>query len=125
MANPRLMTATSAQPTLGNALPPRRADERDSQKTELQPIGGLRTELLYERYGVRENPFGVTPNPRYLYQSRTHAEASSSLVVGIEWGVGFQALIAPPGMGKTTILFNLLRAIQQCCSHRVSVPVSR
>ena len=98
------MTATSAQPTLGNALPPRRADERSPQKAELQPIGGLRPKLLYERYGILENPFGVTPNPRYLYQSRTHAEARAALIVGIGCGGGFQALILPPGMGKTTIL---------------------
>ena len=50
----------------------------------------------------------MTPNPRYLYQSKTHAEARSSLIIGIECGVGFQALIAPPGMGKTTILFHVL-----------------
>ena len=125
MANPTLLNKSTPQAPLGSAVLPRTADKRVPQQAELQPIGGTRPKLFYERYGILENPFGVTPNPRYLYQSRTHAEASSSLVVGIEWGVGFQALIAPPGMGKTTILFNLLRAIQQCCSHRVSVPVSR
>jgi hypothetical protein len=52
--------------------------------------------------------FGVTPNTRYLYESRTHAEARSSHIAGIECGVGFQALIAPPGMGKTTILLSVL-----------------
>src|SRR6266849_5999098 len=108
MANRRLMNATSAQPPLDNELPLRRTDEPGRQKAELQPIGGLGPKLLHERYGVLENPFGVTPNPRYLYPSRTHAEARSSLIIGIECGVGFQALIAPPGMGKTTILFNVL-----------------
>jgi hypothetical protein len=49
----------------------------------------------------------VTPDPRYLYQSKTHAEARSSLIIGIECGIGFQALIAPPGMGKTTILLRV------------------
>jgi general secretion pathway protein A len=77
------------------------------QERELRPVG-LRPKLLYERYGLLENPFGVTPNPRYLYQSKTHAEARSSLIIGIECGVGFQALIAPPGMGKTTLLFSVL-----------------
>src|SRR5713101_9978295 len=108
MTNHPLMNATSAQSPRNNAPPPRRADDRGAQKEELQPISGLRPKLLYERYGILENPFGVTPNPRYLYQSRTHAEARSSLIIGIECGVGFQALIAPPGMGKTTILFNVL-----------------
>jgi type II secretory pathway predicted ATPase ExeA len=66
-------------------------------------IGELRTHL-FARFGLRENPFGVTPNPKYLYESHTHREAKSSLIIGVECGVGFQALIAPPGMGKTTIL---------------------
>jgi general secretion pathway protein A len=82
-------------------------DERHPQEREMRPVG-LRPQLLYERYGILENPFGVTPNPRYLYQSKTHAEARSSLIIGIECGVGFQALIAPPGMGKTTLLFSVL-----------------
>ena len=98
----------AAQPIPDNALPPTRGDERNPQDTKLQLIGRLRPELLYGQYGIRENPFGVTPNPRYLYESRTHTEARSSLIAGIECGVGFQALIAPPGMGKTTILLSVL-----------------
>ncbi|MGA8309232.1 MAG: AAA family ATPase, partial [Terriglobales bacterium] len=108
MANHPLMNAPSARPLGDNGLPPRSNDASDPHKAQLQPISGLRPKLLYERYGILENPFGVTPNPRYLYQSRTHAEARSSLIIGIECGVGFQALIAPPGMGKTTILFHVL-----------------
>lgn len=76
-------------------------------------VGSLRRHLLYEQFGFRENPFGVTPNPAYLYESRTHSEARASLVIGIECGVGFQALIAPPGMGKTTILFHVLQRFQE------------
>jgi TonB family protein len=98
----------AAQPIPDNALPSTRGDERSLQDAKLQLIGRLRPELLYGQYGIRENPFGVTPNPRYLYESRTHTEARSSLIAGIECGVGFQALIAPPGMGKTTILLSVL-----------------
>lgn len=74
-------------------------------------IGGLRSNL-FARFGLRENPFGVTPNPKYLYESPTHKEAKSSLIIGVECGVGFQALIAPPGMGKTTILSHILQRFQ-------------
>jgi TonB family protein len=113
-----LMNVTHTQPPWDNASPPRRTNERGPQETEPQPIAGSRPKLLYERFGILENPFGVTPNPRYLYQSRTHAEARSSLIIGIQYRVGFQALIAPPGMGKTTILFNLLeqfRNVRTAC----------
>ena len=73
-------------------------------------IGGLGSHL-FARFGLRENPFGVTPNPKYLYEGPTHKEAKSSLIIGVECGVGFQALIAPPGMGKTTILSHILQAV--------------
>jgi general secretion pathway protein A len=59
-------------------------------------------------FGLREQPFGVTPDPRFLYLSAAHREALASLYYGIEASRGFLGLIAQPGMGKTTILFHLL-----------------
>lgn len=82
------------------------ADQRDSEPN-LTPPTTLESSLC-ERYGMRENPFGSTPDPRYLYQTVTHREALSSLHIGLECDVGFQALVAAPGMGKTTLLFHLL-----------------
>lgn len=67
--------------------------------------------MLLDHYGLREQPFGVTPNPRYMYLGEGHREAFASLVYGIESGRGFLALIAPPGMGKTTLLFQLLERL--------------
>src|SRR5713226_6464896 len=55
-----------------------------------------------------EQPFGVTPDPAYLYSSQTHREALASLSSGIMADRGFMALIAEPGMGKTTLLYQLL-----------------
>jgi len=72
------------------------------------PRSDLQAKLLPERYGMRENPFGMTPNPEYFYPTWTHREALSSLITGLECGAGFLSLIAPPGMGKTTLLFQLL-----------------
>src|ERR1035438_5582910 len=64
--------------------------------------------MFLDFYGLREQPFGVTPDPRFLYLSPAHREALASMVYGIEAGRGFIGLIAPPGMGKTTLLFHLL-----------------
>jgi len=64
--------------------------------------------MLLNFFGLREQPFGVAPDPSFLYLSATHREALASLVYGIETGRGFLALIAKPGMGKTTLLFHLL-----------------
>jgi type II secretory pathway predicted ATPase ExeA len=59
-------------------------------------------------YRLREQPFGVTPDPAYLYPSQTHRDALASLSSGLKADRGFMALIAEPGMGKTTLLYQLL-----------------
>jgi general secretion pathway protein A len=64
--------------------------------------------MFLDFFGLREQPFGVTPNPRFLYLSPSHREVLASLLYGIESDLGFSALIAEPGMGKTTLLFDLL-----------------
>ena len=64
--------------------------------------------MFLKYFGLREQPFGVTPDPRFLYLSAAHREALASLYYGIEASRGFLGLIAKPGMGKTTILFHLL-----------------
>jgi TonB family protein len=64
---------------------------------------------MYLKYfGLREEPFGATPDPRFLFLGQSHREALASLLHGIETGRGFMTLIAPPGMGKTTLLSQLL-----------------
>jgi type II secretory pathway predicted ATPase ExeA len=63
---------------------------------------------LFGHFGLRENPFGGTPDPRFLFHSETHREALASLINGIDCEFGFQVLVAQPGMGKTTLLFNFL-----------------
>jgi TonB family protein len=68
--------------------------------------------MYLQFYGLREQPFGVTPDPGYLYMSATHREALASLMYAVEAGVGFSALVAPPGMGKTSLLYALLRQFQ-------------
>ena len=59
-------------------------------------------------YKLQEQPFGVTPDSRYVFMTPSHKEALNSIVYGIESGCGFVALIANPGLGKTTLLFQTL-----------------
>lgn len=49
-------------------------------------------------FDLREQPFGETPDTRFLYLSPTHREALASLYYGIESQRGFLALIAEPGI---------------------------
>ncbi len=68
--------------------------------------------MVLAYYKLREQPFGVTPDPRYLYMGATHREAMASIQYGYKANRGFTALVAPPGMGKTTLLFNLLQELK-------------
>ena len=68
--------------------------------------------MLTEYYKLAVQPFGVTPDPRFLYLSATHGEAMASLLHGIRSARGFIALIAAPGMGKTTLLLSLQHTLK-------------
>ena len=68
--------------------------------------------MFLNYYGLREQPFGVTPDLRYLYFSPGHQEALASLYYGLETGRGFLLLVAKPGMGKTTLLMQLLEQLR-------------
>ena len=68
---------------------------------------------MYESFfGLRESPFNVTPDPRFIYLSRHHQEALSALVYGIESRRGFLAITGEIGAGKTTLCRTLLKDIQ-------------
>ncbi len=68
--------------------------------------------MVARHFNLREQPFGVTPDPRFLLATETHREALAALLFGIESGLGFMTLIASPGMGKTTILFEALARLR-------------
>jgi len=64
---------------------------------------------MYERYyGLRERPFDLTPNPRYLFLSAKHREALSHLHYGICGRKGITVLIGEAGTGKTTLVHTAL-----------------
>ena len=67
---------------------------------------------MYESfYGLRERPFNLTPDPKYLYLSEKHKEAFAHLSYGIKSRGGFVLITGEIGTGKTTISRNLLRQL--------------
>jgi general secretion pathway protein A len=64
-------------------------------------------------FGLREKPFAITPDPRYLYLSERHAEALAHLLYGINESGGFIQLTGEVGTGKTTVVRTLLSRIPQ------------
>lgn len=60
---------------------------------------------MYQRYyGVRELPFELTPNPKYLYLPPKHQEALSTLEYGLFSAKSLTLLVGEAGTGKTTLL---------------------
>ena len=62
-------------------------------------------------FGLREKPFALSPDPRFLYLSEAHREALAHLLYGIEQGEGFIAVTGEVGTGKTTLCRTLLRRL--------------
>lgn len=84
--------------------------------------------MFLEHFRLNVQPFGVTPDPRFLFLGPQHREALATLVYGAESNRGFVALIARPGMGKTSLIFQFLKSLrdkartaflfQTDCNHR-------
>jgi TonB family protein len=84
--------------------------------------------MFFDFFGLREDPFGVTPETRFLYPSSVHEEARASLLHSFQSGRGFVVMVGQPGMGKTTLLMDILHRLKssartallfqtQCNSH--------
>jgi general secretion pathway protein A len=59
-------------------------------------------------FGLKENPFNVNPDPRFLFLTKQIEEALSSLMYGIQTRKGFITLTGEVGTGKTTLINRLL-----------------
>ena len=64
---------------------------------------------MYKKFfGLKQNPFNVNPDPRYLYLTPNTQEALACLTYGIETRKGFILLTGEVGTGKTTLINKLL-----------------
>jgi general secretion pathway protein A len=64
-------------------------------------------------YGLRERPFDLTPNPRFVLLTPRHSEAFSMLQYGVESRKGIVVLTGEAGTGKTTLLRAALANVEQ------------
>jgi general secretion pathway protein A len=67
--------------------------------------------MYAEYFGLKENPFSLAPEPRYLFLSEHHRDALNCLVYGIKEKKGFVLLSGAIGLGKTTVCRSLLNAL--------------
>jgi general secretion pathway protein A len=69
---------------------------------------------MYESFfALKEKPFALTPNTRFLFLSKTHNEVYAHLIYGIESRAGFVEVTGEVGTGKTTILRTLLSHLDE------------
>lgn len=67
--------------------------------------------VYLDYYGLKESPFDITPNPRFLFYSAKHREAFNHLLYGIRERKGFVQLTGEVGAGKTTICRAMLEEL--------------
>jgi len=81
-----------------------------------------------EFYGLRELPFALTPDPRFVYFTPSHTEVMANLHYGIESGKGLIVVTGEVGTGKTTILRWIMQRLDRTVlvgyvfNPRLSVP---
>jgi general secretion pathway protein A len=78
-------------------------------------------------YGLRGEPFLLTPDPTFYFESKVHSEATAHLNYGLNRGEGFIIITGDIGAGKTTIVKRLLASIDQrkiSAAHVVTTLVS-
>ena len=64
--------------------------------------------MYLEAFGLRDSPFGLTPDPRYLFLTDAHREAIASVTYGLLERKGFVLILGEVGTGKTTIIRHIL-----------------
>lgn len=64
-------------------------------------------------FGLVENPFNLTPDPRYLYLAPQHRDALNHLLFGVHEKKGFIVITGGVGTGKTTLCRAFLAALDE------------
>lgn len=71
--------------------------------------------MYLDHYGLKEAPFSITPDPRFVFLSDRHRDALAHLIYGISQGGGggFVQLTGEVGTGKTTLSRLLLEQLPE------------
>ena len=67
-------------------------------------------------FGLKQAPFSISPDPRFLFMSERHREALAHLLYGLDGGGGFVLLSGEIGAGKTTVCRCFLEQIPKRCN---------
>ena len=72
--------------------------------------------MYASHFGLKQPPFSIAPDPRYLFMSERHREALAHLLYGVRGGGGFVVLTGDIGAGKTTVCRCFLEQLPPRCN---------
>src|SRR5262249_11848984 len=81
-----------------------------------QPQAPTQRPMYASFFGLKQEPFSIAPDPRYLFMSERHREALAHLLYGVRSGGGFVLLSGEIGAGKTTVCRCFLEQIPKRCN---------
>src|SRR3954465_255641 len=70
-------------------------------------------EMYTDHFGLTDNPFQLTPDARFWFDSRTHKKAMAYLGYGLAQGEGFIVVTGEVGAGKSTLVAHLMANIDR------------
>ena len=77
--------------------------------------------MYIEHYGLTGQPFQLTPDPRFWFESRTHRKAMAYLGYGLAQGEGFITVTGEVGAGKSTLVAHLLATVDRARLNAISL----
>src|SRR5688572_30648802 len=78
---------------------------------ELLSSQGMQSRLE-KHFGLRDTPFGVTPDPRFFYANKLHLDGLRAFAYGIQAKKGFLLVTGEVGTGKTILIRKLMRHLE-------------
>jgi general secretion pathway protein A len=75
-----------------------------------------RLDMYLKHFGLDQNPFSLTPDPRFLFLTAEHREALAALLFAVTERKGFMVMTGDAGTGKTTLIKKLLLSIPAACA---------
>ena len=77
--------------------------------------------MYTDHFGLTGQPFQLTPDARFWFESRTHRKAMAYLGYGLAQGEGFIVVTGEIGAGKSTLVAHLMATIDRARLHAISL----
>jgi len=69
--------------------------------------------MYQDHFGLREPPFGITPDTSFVYACASHQEALNTLLIAVRNGEGFIKITGEVGTGKTLLCRKFLATLDE------------